>query len=103
LEDEFRAAAQLGKDKFKEQPHADFLSFSDSVCDLDAGQEKFIHAEKQSGVKCYSVLIGSETLDCAPPAGELLAKYKGRAINSFSMLISVRPYIPGLNGGTGLS
>ena len=32
----FRAAAQLGKDKFKEQPHADFLSISDSVGDLDA-------------------------------------------------------------------
>jgi uncharacterized protein with von Willebrand factor type A (vWA) domain len=59
LEDDFRAAAQLGKDKFKEQPHADFLSITDGVCDLDAETREVIHAEKQSGVKCYSVLIGS--------------------------------------------
>src|SRR5207253_1125017 len=60
----FGPPLRWAQDKFKEQPRADFLFITDGVCDLDAEtREAFIHAEKQSGAKCYSVLIGSETTE----------------------------------------
>ncbi len=60
----FGPPLRWAEDQFKENPRADFLFITDGVCDLDAEtREAFIRAEKQSGVKCYSVLIGSETTE----------------------------------------
>jgi uncharacterized protein with von Willebrand factor type A (vWA) domain len=52
------------KDRFGENPRADFLFITDGICNLESDKRtEFIQAKNRSGAKCYSVLIGSESTE----------------------------------------
>ena len=52
------------QDQFEENPRADFLFFTDGICNLeDERKTAFIQAKSSSGARCFSVLIGSDVTD----------------------------------------
>jgi uncharacterized protein with von Willebrand factor type A (vWA) domain len=60
----FGPPLRWAEDNFKEQPRADLVFITDGVCEIEEHQKmEFIQAKSQSGTRCFSVLIGSETTD----------------------------------------
>ena len=60
----FGPPLRWAKDKFKENPRADFLFITDGICNVDdETTTPFIQAKNSSGARCFSVLIGSDVTE----------------------------------------
>jgi uncharacterized protein with von Willebrand factor type A (vWA) domain len=60
----FGPPLKWAEDHFRENLRADFLFITDGICNLENERKTaFIQAKSGSGVRCFSVLIGSDTTE----------------------------------------